>query len=113
MQAYEKALRMNPFPPSNWLYALGMCYLYTGQCDQAIAQCEKAVQLEPKSLLNRLVLTLAYATCGQEKDARSQAEKVLEIRPKFSVEYFGRRLSFKNAADKEFFLDGLRKAGLM
>ena len=112
MQAYEKALRMNPFPPSNWVYALGMCYLYTGQCDQAIAQCEKAVRMEPKSLLNHLVLTSAYATCGLEKEARSQAQEVLEIQPKFSVAYFGKRLPFKNVADKEFFLGGLQKAGL-
>jgi len=29
-----------------------------------------------------------------------------------SVEYFGKRLTLKNDADRELFLNGLRKAGL-
>ncbi|UCG66008.1 MAG: tetratricopeptide repeat protein, partial [Deltaproteobacteria bacterium] len=112
IQAYKKALRLNPFPPTNWIYGLGIAYLFTGQCEQAIEQCLKAVHLEPESVLNHITLTAVYGACGREEDARSQAKELLKVQPEFSVEYFGKRLTYKNDADKELILNGLRKAGL-
>ena len=112
IQAYKKAFRMNPFPPTNLIYGLGVAYLFTGQCEEAIGQCLKAVHLEPKSVLNHVVLTAVYGACGREEDARSQAKELLKIQPNFTVEYFGKQLTIKNQADRELLLDGLRKAGL-
>ena len=62
--------------------------------------------------MNHVVLTAVYGACGREEDARSQARKLLKVQPNFTVEYFGKRLTLKNDADKELFLNGLRKAGL-
>ena len=45
-------------------------------------------------------------------DARTHAALALEARPDFSVAAWGRILPFKNGADLQRFLDGLRKAGL-
>ncbi|MBA7693902.1 hypothetical protein ES703_102498 [subsurface metagenome] len=42
IQAYEKAIRLNPFPPTHWIYGLGIAYLFTGQCEQAIEQAFRA-----------------------------------------------------------------------
>jgi tetratricopeptide (TPR) repeat protein len=112
IQAYEKAFRLNPFPPTNWLYGLGIAYLLTGQCEQAIEQCLKAVHLEPKSVLNHITLTAVLGACGREEDARSRAKELLKVQPNFTVEYFGKRLTLKNEADRDEILNGLRKAGL-
>jgi adenylate cyclase len=112
IQAYKKALRLNPFPPTHWIYGLGIAYLFTGQCEKAIEQSLKAVHLEPRGVLNHVTLTAVYGACGREDDARSQAKELLKIQPNFSVEYFGKRLTHKNDADKELILNGLRKAGL-
>ena len=112
IQAYEKALRLNPFPPTNWIYGLGIAYLFTGQCEKAIEQCLKAVHLEPKSVLNHVVLTAVLGSCGREEDARSRAKELLRVQPNFSVEYFGKQLTYKNDTDRDLLLDGLRKAGL-
>jgi TolB-like protein/class 3 adenylate cyclase/Tfp pilus assembly protein PilF len=112
IQAYKKAFRMNPFPPTNLIYGLGCAYLFTGQCEKAIEQCLKAVDLEPKSVLNHVVLTAVYGACGREEDARSQAKELLKIQPNFTVDYFGKQLTIKNQADRELLLDGLKKAGL-
>lgn len=112
IQAYEKALRLNPFPPTKWIYGMGIAYLLTGQCQEAIERCLKAVHLEPKIIMNHAVLTAVLGACGREKDARSQAEKLLKFRPNFSVDHFGKRLPMKSEADRELILNGLRKAGL-
>ena len=103
---------MNPFPPTNWIYGLGIAYLFTGQCEQAIEQCVKAVHLESKSVLNHVTLTAVLGTCGREEDARSQAKELLKIQPNFTVGYFAKQFTIKNDADRELFLNGLRKAGL-
>ena len=109
---YKKAIRLNPFPPSNWLYGLGLAYLFTGQCQEAIIECEKAVHGRPNDLLAHIALTVAYGLCGREEEARAAATEILRIEPKFSVAYLAKKLTYKNQADKERFIDALRKAGL-
>jgi TolB-like protein/Tfp pilus assembly protein PilF len=109
---YNKAIRLNPFPPSNWLYGLGLAHLFAGHCEEAIVQCKKAVLVEPNSLLNQISLTGTYGMCGREAEARVQASEVLRISPNWSLEYFAKQLTLKNQADKQRFIDALRKAGL-
>lgn len=46
------------------------------------------------------------------EEARAHAALALEARPDFSVGAWGKRLPYKNEADLQRFLDGLRKAGL-
>lgn len=45
-------------------------------------------------------------------EARSAASEVLRLYPNFSVEDFEKTLPYKNQADREFFINGLHKAGL-
>ena len=112
IQAYEKSLRMNPFSPSNVNYGLAVAYLFTGQCKEAVEQALKAVHLEPKSVVNHVVLTAILGACGREEDARSRAKELLKVQPNFTVGYFAKQIAFKNDADRDLILNGLRKAGL-
>ena len=48
----------------------------------------------------------------RKEDARSQAKELLKVQPNFSAEYFGKRLTIKNDADRDLILNGMRKAGL-
>jgi adenylate cyclase len=110
---YKKAMRLNPFlPPNHWVYGLGLAYLFTGRCEEAIAECEKAVHGRPNDLFAHIALTVAYGLCDREEEARATATEILRIQPKFSVERYAKRLKFKNQSDKERFINALRKAGL-
>jgi len=53
---YKKAIRLNPIPPNAYLWSLGLSYCWTGQCEEAITWCEKAVRQEPNSLLARMMM---------------------------------------------------------
>ena len=108
----KKAMRLNPFPPGIYYSNLGMAYLFTGKCEEAIAECEKALQLETDNLHAHIASTVAYSLCGREEEARATAAGVLRINPKFSCDYFAKRLTYKNQADKDRFIEALRKAGL-
>jgi len=109
---YKKAIRLNPIPPSSYPWSLGLSYAYTGQYEEAIAWCEKAVRQEPDDLLARMMMTVVYSLSGRDEQARAQAAEVLRIQPRFTIKNFEKKLTYKRKEDSEKFLGALRKAGL-
>jgi adenylate cyclase len=108
----KKAIRLNPVPPSWYLFTLAMAYRDTGRYEEAISACKKALHREPKDVITRLVLTATYGLSGREEEARSAAEEVLRIDPKFSLDRLARTRPHKNQANTKSYIDSLRKAGL-
>jgi len=106
---YKKAIRLNPIPPNQYFFGLGLAYAWTGQYDEAIKWCEKAVRQEPNSFFAHLMMAVIYSLSGREEEARVEGAEVLRINPKFSLEKFEKRCTGK---DKERFIGALRKAGL-
>ena len=102
---YKKAIRLNPIPPNIYLWSLGLAYAETGQYDEAITWCEKAVRQQPDDLLARIMMTAAYSWSGRDEEARAEAAEVLRINPKFSLERFAKRAGPGLVRE-------LRKAGL-
>jgi adenylate cyclase len=108
----QTAIRLNPIPPTSYLYSLGISYILTGQYDEAITWCEKAVCREPNAWTSRLFLAAAYSLAGRDDKARIEAAEVLRINPKFSLEKFAQSVTYKDQADKERLIGALRQAGL-
>ena len=90
----EKALRMNPFPPSWYFTLLGYGYRLLGDYERAIQAFKKATNKEPTNLFASISLTATYAMSGREKEAQAQAQEALRIDPSFSLEYFAKTLPF-------------------
>jgi adenylate cyclase len=109
---YKKAIRLNPIPPQLYLWSLGLSYAYTGQYEEAIEWCEKAVNQEPDDLLARIIMTVVYSFSGRDEEARVQAAEVVRIQPKFSVKEWDKKTSYKKKKDRERAIGALRKAGL-
>jgi adenylate cyclase len=105
---YKKAIRLNPIPPTMYLYSLGLSYGFTGQYEEGIKWCEKAVHREPDALYARIMMTVVYSWSGQEEKARAEAAEVLRIQPKYTV----RRGAYKRNEDTDRFVNALHKAGL-
>jgi adenylate cyclase len=102
---YKTAIRLNPMPPSRYFWSLGLAYAETGQYEEGITWCEKAIRLDPNSLYARVMMTVVYSWSGRDEEARAQAAEVLRINPNFSLEKFAKR------ADPTL-VSALRKAGL-
>jgi adenylate cyclase len=109
---YKIAIRLNPIPPNLYSWSLGISYAFTGQYEEAIAWCEKAILQEPNDLLARMMMTVVYSLSGRDEEARVQAAEVLRIQPKFTLKKLEKKLTYKKKADREKFLGALRKAGL-
>ncbi len=109
---YKIAIRLNPFPPNNYMFGLGHSYAMTGKYEEAIEWGKKAVRQKPNNFIAHLFLTQIFSLSGRYEEARSQAAEVLRINPRFSVEKWEKKFTYKNQEDKERCLTALRNAGL-
>ncbi len=82
--------------PSWYFYNLGPAYVFAGQCEEAIAACEKALQRETDKLFTHITTTVAYYLYEREEKARTAAAGVLRINPKFSTFFVMSHLSINN-----------------
>ena len=73
---------------------------------------KKALHYQPDLLIVHVRLAVCYAALGREEEAHAEAAEVLRLNPKFSVTNYTKRLSDKDKAAKERYIDALRKAGL-
>jgi adenylate cyclase len=108
----QKALRLEPIPPDNYVQQLALVYLQAGECKEALAACDKGLKRDPDHVVSRIIMAAVYGSCGREKEARKEANEVLRINPKFNVESYMRIIPYKNASDRDRMVQGLRKAGL-
>jgi len=109
---YKKAIRLNPISPNMYLWSLGLSYCYTGQYEEAITWCEKAILQMPDSLMAHMMMAVVYSFSGRDKEARIEVAEVLRIQPKFTLKGAQKRCRYKKKTDCERFAEGLRKAGL-
>jgi adenylate cyclase len=112
VSAYEKSIRLDPFPPFITLTGLGHSLRQVGRYEEAIATFKKLLQKRPDSLIGHLGLTATYSMMERDEDARAQAKEVLRIDPNFSVDGYSKRGGYKNMDDWNRYIDALRKAGL-
>ena len=108
----QKALRLEPIPPDNYVQQLALVYLQAGDCKEAIAACDKGLKRDPDHLVSRIIMAAVYGSCGKEKEALKEGTEVLRINPKFNVESYMRNIPYKNPSDRDRVAQGLRKAGL-
>jgi len=108
----KKAIRLNPIPPSNYFFILGNAYQLLGRYEESIAAYKKSLHRNRDHLYSHLRLAATYSLVGREEEGRAEVAEVLRIDPKFSLENLAKKVPYKIKADKERFIDALRKAGL-
>jgi len=105
-------LRLNLFTPTRFYFCLAVACRDAGRCEEAIAVCKKAAELEPDSPMSQCPLASCYALTGREEKVHAEAAEVLGIDPDFSVDYLCKRLPYKYDVDRNLVRESLRKAGL-
>ena len=112
LREFERALRLDPLDTTNAMYQICVTYNMMRRHEEAIETCKKVSELRPRAFAAFINIAVAYSELEQMDKAREAAEKVLKINPNFSVDSFEKTLPFKNKADRDLFVSGLRKAGL-
>jgi adenylate cyclase len=106
----EKAMRLNPRYPADYLFQSGRAHYYMGQYNKSIEIMKRVVTRKPDLMPPHLYLAASYVQLDREEDARAEVAEVLRISP--DVRIGDRRLPYKDQAVKEGVIEGLRRAGL-
>jgi tetratricopeptide (TPR) repeat protein len=108
----EKAIRMNPFPPSFYYMHLGMAHFNLRQYEQAVSALKKSLAVSPRNQAARRTLILTYVEMGRMEEARVETEEMLKIEPRFTSKGIEKTVPFKDAEVIKRWVEALRKVGL-
>lgn len=109
--SFDRALRMSPIDPMNYLTLVGMGLAYIEVCrfDEAVAAAKKALHQHPSFPPIHRCLASAFAHQGHDAEAHEAAIRLLELEPQFRVSTWVAR---RGRQHSQQLIDGLRKAGL-
>jgi adenylate cyclase len=105
------AIRLDPNFDSH-LHYLAQAYFGLAQYEEAAANLRRRILRKPDSDLSRVLLAACYGHLGKAEEAKALWQEVFQVNPNYSLEHHCRVLPYKNAADLQRFIDGLRKVGL-
>lgn len=100
------AIRLNPYHPTYYLWALGEANYMAKRYNEALVPFQEASNRNRKA---RWGLVATYAQLDRIEEAKKVLKELLTEEPQASVQ---REQWYKNPDDEEHWLDGLRKAGL-
>lgn len=112
LERIRKAMLLNPHHPYNYTLHLGQALYILGRYDEAVAALEKGIASNPASQRLHVWLAAAYAQAGDTGSAEWEVDQILTLDPQFSLKRIEGTFPFKDPADRERVLKGLRKAGL-
>ncbi len=91
---------------------LCLAHLLLREFDKARELGEKAIGVQPSFVRSYQRLACCLGHMGEESQARAVAEQLLHRQPHFSLKYVDATYPFKHTEDRDFFLEGLQRAGL-
>jgi adenylate cyclase len=112
LEAIRTAMRLDPRHPFFYVWILGQAHFLLRQTEEAIAQFEKSIESNPDFVVGHLMLASAYAHAGRIEDAQWEAEEAIVLLPDFTLTAEREKAAYKDPAHLEYYLEGLRKAGL-
>jgi tetratricopeptide (TPR) repeat protein len=114
LQHLQRYRELSPFDPYfAWVETLyTIAYFFAGEYEQAATVGRRAVKATPDFSNGYTPLIAALGHLGRIEEAAPYVKKLLELKPKFTVQWFGRNYPIKKSADRERYMEGLRKAGV-
>ncbi len=110
--ALGKAMALNPRYAFFYTWIEGHAYLLMGRNDEAIATFETVIEKNAHFPGAHLTLASLYGNLAKNEDAEWEAAQILSLRPDFSLKNEEQRVPYKRSKDLEYYIAGLRKAGL-
>ena len=90
-----------------------LAQLILEQDEDALAWALKGVRQANTGWLAYGILACIYGRLGRNEEARRAVAEPLHLKPDLVLSFTEASFPFQNPVDRELFLDGLRKAGLL
>lgn len=108
----DRGLSLDPHFADIYLHWLALAYFQLDRYEEAIAFLHRRLIRKPDTDVSRVLLAASYGQLGRLEDAKAQWAEALRVNPDYSLEHRRQVLPYKDPADFEKIVDGLRKAGL-
>jgi tetratricopeptide (TPR) repeat protein len=105
-------MRLNPHFPNIMFQFLGQSHFMLGQFDEAIEAFERRIIRNPCTDSSHVWLAAIYGHQGRIEEARAEWDKALAVNPNYSLDERIKTWPYRNPADRERVVEGLRQAGL-
>jgi tetratricopeptide (TPR) repeat protein len=79
---------------------------------EAVSLLKRRIVRNPETDASRVLLAACYGQMGMIEEARQAWREALSVNPAYSLEHRRKVLPYKNPADFERVVEGLRKAGV-
>jgi TolB-like protein len=115
LESLERAHRLSPRDPFLAIYApivRYMAYFALGRYEEVIAVCRATAALHPDHAGAWRLMTVSLGLLGRVDEARAALAQTLTLQPDLSSAHVANDTVYAKPADRERFLEGLRRAGL-
>jgi adenylate cyclase len=112
LKCHERAAALNPISPAIWLHFRAQALYQLGRYPEAVGLLKRRIVRNPETDSSRVLLAACYGQMGMIEEARDAWREALSVNPAYSLEHRRKVLPYKNLADFERVVEGMRKAGV-
>ena len=112
LACFERAFTLDPNHPGVWLHFQAQALYQLGRYPEAVQVLKRRILQDPDTDASPALLAACYGQIGLIEDAREAWRATMRVNPEFSLEHRRKTMPYKNPADFERIVEGLRKAGL-
>ncbi|MBZ9845973.1 adenylate/guanylate cyclase domain-containing protein [Mesorhizobium sp. CA5] len=113
LESFARGKILNPYFPDVLLHFQALALFQLGRYEEAVDLLMQRLARNAVTDVSRALLAASYGHLGRFAEARAAWQEVLRVNPDYSLEYRRKVLPYKNPADFELVVDGLRKAGVV
>ena len=110
---FDRAMALNPFYPDIYLHFQALAMFQLGRYEEAIGILKRRLVRNPNTDVSRVLLAASLGHLGRFEAAREEWQEVFRVNPDYSLEHRRKVLPYKNPADFELVVEGLRKTGVV
>ncbi len=110
---FDRAEALDPFYLETILHFRAQALYALDRYADAAESSKRRILSNPMTDASRVLLAASYGQMGRIDEAREAWREMLRVNPAYSLQHRRKVLPYKNPADFESVVDGLRKAGLV
>jgi tetratricopeptide (TPR) repeat protein len=111
----NEAIRHSPQDPLKavWISALAITAFYARDYEEAMTWAKQAIRENPLLTVSYRILSASYGQLGRGPEAQAALKELLRLQPGLTMDAARDQIPpTRNPADKERYLEALRKAGM-
>ncbi|SFP45101.1 adenylate cyclase [Mesorhizobium sp. NFR06] len=113
LESYARGKALNPYFPDVLLHFQALALFQLGRYEEAVDLLMQRLARNAVTDVSRALLAASYGHLGRFAEARAAWQEVLRVNPDYSLDYRRKVLPYKNPADFELVVEGLRKAAIV